>query len=201
MPVDIHVLQYQNFNSTRSRAWRQRGKQLFLYHCIEPHPLEYLNTFIEHNRTQGRQLYWLAVLNDVDGWLYYATDVWRAYPGTVHTPIKRIGQSARTDFDPANYIWSPRTDIFANGDGQFLYPGLDPSDGSPIPIASARLELQRDAVEDVALLQRARSRLERDAFEGLVERVVRAPTDHTDDPPLLESTRRAIAAALLEADS
>ena len=113
-------------------------------------------------------------------------------------PIRRLGDSARTDFDPANYIWSPRTDIFANGDGQFVYPGVDAA-GAPAPVSSARLELQRDAVEDAALLRQARRALGADALRKFTQKLVRSPTDHTDDPALLESTRRAVAAALVQA--
>lgn len=183
----------RRWDSARATAWRAAGKQLFLYHCIEPSGGEYLNTFIERPRTQGRLLYWLASLEDIDGWLYYATDLWRPYPGKTHSPIRRIGGSARTDFDPSNYIWSPRTDIFANGDGQFVYPGAA-ADGSPVPIGTARLELQRDAVEDISLIRLALRRHGHDAVDPLVRRLVRSPTDHTDDPAALESARRAIAA-------
>ena len=95
------------------------------------------------------------------------------------TPIRRLGDSARTDFDPANYIWSPRTDIFANGDGQFVYPGVDPADDkTPAPVASARLELQRDAVEDAYLLRMARRKLGAAQLSKYIRTVVRSPTDH-----------------------
>lgn len=53
------------------------------------------------------------------------------------------GTSPFTDFDPANYVWAPKdTDIWANGDGQFVYPG---SDG---PVSTVRLEVMRDGLED-----------------------------------------------------
>ena len=55
----------------QAAAWqRTAGKQLYGYHCIEPSGGAYLNTFIERPRTQGRQLYWLAVERQLDGWLY-----------------------------------------------------------------------------------------------------------------------------------
>ena len=201
LPVDIWIVQYEDWNATQAAAWQATpGKQLFGYHCIEPSGGAYLNTFIERPRTQGRQLYWLAVLRQLDGWLYYATDIWQPRPGAVHTPLRRLGRSSRTDFDPSNYIWSPRTDIFANGDGQFVYPGLGGADGAtPAPVASARLLLQRDAVEDAHLLRLARRTLGADKTAALIERVVRSPTDHTDEPLLLEATRREAAAAVVEA--
>ena len=187
LPLDIWVLQYQYYDQAKATTWQSAGHEIFLYHCIEPHGVDYLNTFIEHNRTQGRQLYWYGAMHEVDGWLYYATDIWDAYPGTVHTPIKRIHGTPKTDFPPANYIWKPRTDIFANGDGQFLYPGVG---GTPVP--SARLLLQRDAVEDQILLSAALKK-DKTAAMTQINKIVRSPTDHTDDTLLFEKTRLEIA--------
>ena len=59
--------------------------------------------------------------------------------------MERINSTARTDFDPANYVWLPRTDIFANGDGNFVYP----SPTGPIP--TVRLHNLRDGFEDAEL--------------------------------------------------
>ena len=200
LPVDVWVLQYEDYNSTEAAAWRAAGKQQFWYHCIEPSASAALNSFIERPRTQPRQLYWLAAAHGVDGWLYYATDIWRPYPNTSHAPIGRVAPgSAYTDFDPSNYIWSPRTDIFANGDGQFIYPGVRPAAGGgavPFPVASQRLDLFRDAAEDQALIAAARAR-DPGAVDALVSRVVRSATDHTDDALLLERTRREIAQLLV----
>ena len=197
LPVDIWIVQYEDFVAKQAQAWQRAGKQVYAYHCIEPSKGEYLNTFIEKPRTQGRQLYWLAASQNIDGWLYYATDLWRPRPGSTKHPLQRIARSPRTDFDPSNHIWAPRTDIFANGDGQFVYPGLD-EHGAPTPIASARLELQRDAVEDVNLLRRAQRVLGSDRTNAFIHKLVRSPTDHTDDPALLENTRREVASALVE---
>eukprot|EP00755_Sulcionema_specki_P018301 Sspe_Gene.66551::Locus_39313_Transcript_1_1_Confidence_1.000_Length_1770::g.66551::m.66551 len=194
LPVDIWVLQYENYEKFNVSAWKAAGKKQYWYHCIEPSGEAYLNTFIERPRTQGRMLYWLAAANNVDGWLYYATALWRAYPGTEHTPIRKVKNTPMTDFNPANYIWSPRTDIFSNGDGQFIYPGEDST--GPIPVASARLRLMRDAVEDQVLISMAKAKAGETKVNELIRKVVQSPTVHNDDPVLLEETRRQIAALL-----
>lgn len=202
LPLDIWIVQYGVWTDAAAEQWKKSGAshQVFLYHCIEPSGPGYLNTFIERPRTQGRLLYWLGAKYRADGWLYYATDLWRPRPGTQKNPIRWIDGGAHTDFDPANYVWSPRTDIWANGDGQFVYPGLDEA-GTPLPIASARLELQRDAVEDMALLRLARTRLGDAAVDAAITKLVRSPTDHEDDrevaPALLEATRRALAGQIM----
>jgi hypothetical protein len=118
--------------------------------------------------------------------------------------MRRLDGGSKTDFDPSNYIWSPRTDIFANGDGQFIYPGPDGT-----PIGTARLANIRDAIEDEVLLRMAQKAFGNTRvgngsgnttapfdINAQIGKLVRSATDHTDDPALLESTRRAIADAL-----
>ena len=139
---------------------------------------------------QGRLLYWLGAREDIDGWLYYAVDLWVPHPGREIHPIALIPGTTMTDYDVANYIWSPRTDIFANGDGQFIYPGANG------PVATARLANMRDAVEDQALLQAVRTAGKVSDLETAIAKLVRSPTDHTDDAELLEATRRSLAALL-----
>ena len=60
------------------------------------------------------------------------------------------------------------------------------------------LLLQRDAVEDAYLLRLARSKLGANRTSAFIRKLVRSPTEHTDDALLLEKTRREVAAALVE---
>eukprot|EP01079_Euglenida_sp_SAG-EU17-18_P003013 gene3013-3573_t len=217
LPLDVWVVQYEydRPNSTTAATaakWQAAGHQLWLYHCIEPSGSKYLNTFIEHNLIEARLLYWYAALLGADGWLYYAVDLWRAHPGTQHKHdcvtsrvwavafagmlnskpsvqvINRIGGTSLTDFSPANYIWTPRTDIFANGDGQFYYPGPGGE-----PITTPRLDVQGDGIEDAELLLR----LSPAQRKPLLQQLVRGPTDWTNDPALLEKVRRQALQALV----
>ena len=95
-------------------------------------------------------LFWLAAGAGLpSGWLYYATNLWIAGAGLTHTVVQRIDNTPFVDFDPGNYVWLPEySDIFANGDGQFIYPGPNG------PLGSARLAALRDGLEDWELLQR-----------------------------------------------
>ncbi|EDQ88638.1 uncharacterized protein MONBRDRAFT_9044 [Monosiga brevicollis MX1] len=108
LPVDVWVLQYEYFEASAAKAWVAAGKQQWQYHCIEPSSSGYLNTFIEHDLVEARLLMWLAAANELE---YQAPTGWLSF----------------TDFPAANYIWSPRTDIFANGDGYFMCVGASPS--------------------------------------------------------------------------
>ena len=74
LPVDVWILQYQEFNGADARAWHEAGKLQWQYHCIEPHSLKFLNTFTERRPIQPRLLFWLAALMQAEhgapsGWL------------------------------------------------------------------------------------------------------------------------------------
>ena len=71
---------------------------------------------------------------------------------------------------------------WVNGDGYYMYPGPDG------PISSSRLESIRDALEDMELFRMLPAAVRRAA----VSRLVRSPTDHDDDPLLLEKVRREL---------
>lgn len=185
LPLDVWVLQYEHYNSADAAKWITAGKQQWWYHCIEPSGTEYLNTFIERPLIMARLLFWLAGAHEVGGWLYYSSVMWKHYPPS-SAVMKRLNGTARTDFDPANYIWLPRTDIFANGDGNFLYPGLSG------PIGSARLRNIRDGFEDVELFRM----ISLDKVNEVVTPLVRSATNYTLDPALLEK-QRIFAASLI----
>ena len=211
LPLDVWILQYQEFKAADAEAWAKAGKKQWQYHCIEPHSLQHLNTFIERRPIQPRLLFWLAALlqaqhGNPTGWLYYAVNLWRPCAsdgcGGAHTPAplrpveftdsgdERAGfrNLAYSDFPPANYIWQPTyDDIFANGDGQYVYP----CPGGPC--GTTRLAALRDGLEDWELF----SRLKPSSAIPLLQRLVRSATDWTEDARLLEDTRREAAALLV----
>ena len=187
LPLDVWVLQYEFYDREKTAAWIKSGKKQWWYHCIEPSKDIYLNSFIERPLLEIRLLYWLASGEPVDGWLYYAIDLWRRVPSSNAT-LQRLDNTARTNFDPANFIWYPDTSIFANGDGYFIYPGPD----GPIP--TVRLHNFRDGFEDIELLRM----LDLNTTQQLIQPLVRSPTNFTLDPYLLELTRRKAAALVMK---
>lgn len=156
LPVDIWILQYEEFNATDVAAWVHAGKEQWQYHCIEPNDISSLNTFIERPTFQARLMMWLSALNHLQygaptGWLYYAVNLWRpcdnplcAHNYTTRVPLVQNNSSPFVDFPVGNYIWQEKyNDIFANGDGQYLYPCED-----GLPCGSVRLSALRDGLED-----------------------------------------------------
>lgn len=196
LPLDVWVLQYEEYNATTAAPWIAAGKQQFWYHCIEPSSEAYLNTFIERHLIQDRELFWLGALSNLmngapSGWLYYAVDLWNPELGFPRKVMQTISGTPFTNFNPGNYVWAPvYDDIFANGDGQYVYPG-------PLgPISTIRLEAIRDGLEDWELFLQAGA-----TAIPSIQILVRQPTDWTEDPTLLELTRRAIGQALSDLNS
>ena len=211
LPLNVWTLQYEYYNETKANAWvtttknqnqnenenknKNKDKQvketidhsLWLYHCIEPSGIDYLNTFIERPLLETRLMFWLGASYNIQGWLYYAVNLWNGCPGkgipNKHI-IHRYFDSTHnivtpfTDFNPANYIWCPRTDIFANGDGYFMYPGVDG------PVTTSRLTNIRDGLEDILLLRM------NDQNKQFINQIVTGPTQYILNPILLEKIRR-----------
>ncbi len=98
-------------------------------------------------------------------------------------------------FDPANWIWAPQdTDIFANGDGFFLYPAAG-APGAPPHISTLRFEAQRDGVEDWELFRLAG---EASVAKALVAKQVMGPTEWSGNVSSMEGIRRSIAAMAVQ---
>ena len=186
LPLDAWVLQYENYNAADAAKWVATGKEQWWYHCIEPSGTTFLNTFIERPLMMARLLFWLGSAHPVSGWLYYSSVMWNRYPSS-KAVMAKISGTARTDFDPANYIWLPRTDIFANGDGNFVYPG----NSGPIP--SVRLMNIRDGFEDAELFRK----LTLEQVHEIISPLVSSATNYTLDPLLLEK-QRLLAASMIK---
>jgi len=218
LPLDVWILQYQEFVPADAEAWHKAGGLMWLYHCIEPHSLRYLNTFIERPAIQGRLLFWNAArleltFGNPTGWLYYAVNLWKpcnsAKCGGAHSPkiLERVSiqttannanvtlhDTAFTDFPPANYVWlGAYDDIFVNGDGQYYYPC---EGGHPCP--TLRLAAIRDGLEDWELFRHIKNKT---AAAAVVAQIVRGADDWAIDPCAVESARRAAIHMLEEEQS
>ena len=84
--------------------------------CIGPTDPNQLNTFVERPAIQARLIFWLSALHHVDGMLYYSVNRWTevagncSEPSAACQPLRRINNTALTDFNPATFR-------DANGDG------------------------------------------------------------------------------------
>lgn len=205
LPLDTWVLQYQLVDRAVTDPWVKAGHGLYTYHCIEPHGAAFLNTFNEISLIQARLLFWYDFLLNVTGHLYYDVALWESWKSvppfwasyttasgvSFHTGLaplnQRVEDARLTDWDPANWIWAPRTDIWANGDGVFIYPGA-PVGGVGVPISTIRFESQRDGVEDWHVM-RAAAAANSDEVDAIVKSQVSAPTVWSANTTLLEENR------------
>lgn len=187
-PLDAWVQLYHKYEEGPASAWVAAGKELWGYHCIEPSAERYMNIFIERPLIHARLLFWLAAARRYDGWLYWVDNLWRAScaetgSGSARHTLRALNSThpALLDFDPASYIWCPQlSDIFANGDGYYVYPGEHG------PVVSQRLEEIRDGIEDLELFRMLPSA---DVISRHVSKLVRSPTDWDNDPVKLRYAR------------
>ena len=121
-------------------------------------------------------------------WQSYTTSSNVTFPQG-HPPIASVPEDIRlTNWDPANWIWAPRTDIWANGDGVFIYPGAAVG-GVGVPISTIRFEAQRDGVEDWHVMRAAAEKGAGSQVTAIVKSQVSAPTVWSQDVKLLEENR------------
>ncbi len=118
---------------------QRQGKELWWYTCVVP-KWRGMNYFIDESATAPRLHPWMSHLYGITGILYWSTDNWTA-----------------VDCDPWN-----RTETFptGNGDGSLLYPGRQGRSG---PVASIRLKMLREGLEDYELLKLLGERLRKAA--------------------------------------
>lgn len=153
-------------------------------------------SLIDYHGADSRVTFWLAATKGYKGFFHYLFNGWKMnndlpgprWPETPWVPYSSTNQKNR------------------NGAGYFLYPGPDEQ-----PIASVRMELVRDGIEDwemITLLREAIAKTEAtspdapalaDAKKTLAEALAIAPAldTFTLDMDRLLSTRNRVAEAIL----
>ncbi len=137
-----------------------------------------------------------AMLAEFAGWPGYEID----RPGTAARAVAllgfRRGLKGELYYDMLHsWTGDPWTDVRAfagNGDGTLLYPGRPAELGGthPFPVESIRLEIIRDALEDVELFRLARASGERRLADRLLARLVPSARGFERKPgPWLEARR------------
>lgn len=196
IPIDVLIELYDNYNCdmTWKRTWIDAGKVYGGYWAMGPGK-PCMNTFVEWPAMHPRLLLWIAAETEMPFLLYYSVNRWMG-----ERKVIAAGDQGgpKTDFDPATW-----EDI--NGDGNLMYPGPDG------PLSCRRLENLTDGIEDYELFMQLSERFpnERLWAEKMLHRLVRIaihPTyrscrqgiDRTEDPQLLERTRREVAVRLIE---
>ncbi|MDA3951634.1 MAG: DUF4091 domain-containing protein [Spirochaeta sp.] len=137
-------------------AERAAGRELWLYTCTSAQVLGFPSLFIDARPAAARVIPWLLHTLEGTGFLYF-----------------RMNQAYRDGNNP----WENQYYFNANGDGTLLYPGypgapgISPSAGGVTAgghraVASLRMKILRDGLEDYEYLRLAEARgVERDALD------------------------------------
>ncbi len=136
-----------------------KGDRMWTYVCNDPDD-PYAQLFIDTEGVHQRLMFWQIFQRDIDGFLYWGTDMYGFVEGT--RPYEN-GIEKPTMQNP----WETTNTKVTNGDGQtiygcgfLLYPGSTVGYGGACP--SIRLKIVRDGVDDVELFYLAEKYLDND---------------------------------------
>jgi subtilase family serine protease len=131
--IDIWVTHFQGFNQSRAQARQAAGKQQWVYQN-DAWGGSYMGWMLDYPILNYRVPHWVNWLTRVDGLLYWSMTAW----GSISDPWTQTG----------TYSYGG---MVMNGEGSLFYPGN--AVGYPGPIASARLKVLRDGMEDYEYLR------------------------------------------------
>jgi hypothetical protein len=125
--IGIWVPNLHQFDPKFAKERQAAGEQVWAYACVGNVIHAYPDNFrIDWYGAEHRALGWWLYKNGIQGYLYWAVDLWRRNP------------------------WkTTETFDWTNGDGVLFYPALDKKS---LPYPSIRAHLMRDAFEDYDLL-------------------------------------------------
>ena len=182
--LDIYVPKLTHINLwwPQFEELKRQGKEVWFYTCCFPRG-RYPNRFLDQPLVKARALHWIGYLYGLDGYLHWGFN-WFAAKAD---PYSESGR------DP----WS-----LPPGDSQVAYPGKTGF------VGSLRLSAMRDGLQDFEYLWLLESRMRgiqqemgseatwldpRQRPTELCRRVVQSFYEHTRDPQVLLSARRAVA--------
>lgn len=211
--VDVWCPVTPNFNEELAEKCRAKGERFWWYVCCWPHD-PYCTEFIDHSAVEMRTWLWQSWKYDVVGTLIWTSNYWTsntAFPDAPQNPY----------LDPMSYVSGYDTPAgtkryWGNGDGRLYYPPLscavpNPNSDEPNfeqPVASIRLEMLREGLEDYEMLYLLRERLaaakgltpaERAGLEALLvvpEEITSSMTEFSTDPTPIYAQRKKVAEAI-----
>ncbi len=139
--IDIWTFQIDNFNEKKMRALQKLGMEIWMY-ISGPGGYGSPNLAMDFDSIDYRIVPWLCWKYDIRGFLYWCVNWW---------PNVNPFENAK------NSKWEQ------NGNGLLFYPGENG------PIASLRLEIFRDGMEDYEYIQLLVQRLRELRKRGLVK--------------------------------
>lgn len=129
---------------------------------------------VDASPVRNRISQWLAYLYGVHGELYYSVENW------------------------GDDVWDHQYSYGGNGDGMLYYPGTPAHIGgkTPIPVASMRLKLIRDGMEDYEYLAALATAGQSKLVEEVLKSFITNAFTFKDDPAALQSARTRLGTSL-----
>ena len=166
--------------ASRMKALQARGDKVWAYVCNTP-PKPYLNVRVDDEGIGGRVLFWQMYQRELDGFLYWNATYYDRLP----------------DKDPWKSVDTFSDQIY--GDGILIYPG-EPV-GVDGPVASIRLKLIRDGLDDIALFDLAEAYFGREWVMARVNKATSSLTSVDVTGDALLALRREIGDAIESASN
>ena len=188
--IDIWTFQIDDFNEKKMRKLQAMGKEIWMY-ISGPSGADTPNLAIDFDSIDYRIIPWLCWKYDIKGFLYWCVNWW---------PTVDPFESAK------NSQWDQ------NGNGLLIYPGKNG------PLASIRMELFRDGMEDYEYIQILFEDLKSLKLKGLIkahqeyyeqsvklltmdDSIAASMSKFTRSEEILNARRNAIAAKIEEYNS
>ncbi len=167
----------------RFKEFQKRGDVVWSYVCNDPIS-PYAQMFIDTDGLMHRLMIWQHYQRDAAGFLYWGTCSWGPY----RTEGKTL--------NPWENVYNGVGDVYGNllaGEGFLVYPGAPV--GRKEPMASIRLKILRDALDDIELLLFAEKHLGKDWVMAKVDEATPTLTSYTTPERFVE-IRKEIGDAL-----
>jgi hypothetical protein len=171
--IDIWVTHFQGFNQSRAQARQAAGKQQWVYQN-DAWGGSYMGWMLDYPILNYRVPHWVNWLTRVDGLLYWSMTAW----GSISDPWTQTG----------TYSYGG---MVMNGEGSLFYPGN--AVGYQGPIASARLKVLRDGMEDYEYLRLLAQVAGASTADSMARSVATSYSNWNKSAANLQTNREAIA--------
>ena len=187
-----------DLSSPLARERQRLGEEFWLYVCMFPRA-PYATEFIDHPGIELRTWLWQSWAEKVTGILIWTSNLWTSkskYPDPEYPQNPYVDAQA----------WNPSASPWGNGDGRMFYPPesvfenlanrrsrIRPGPNFDDPVASVRVEMIRDGIEDYeyfAILQKLDPR---NPLLKVPPSVSKALDDFSKSPAGIESHRKLLA--------
>lgn len=141
------------------------------------------SVMIDHTAIRSRALEWISFRNKITGEYYWDT----------------TNSFQPSSNDPWRSQWVVRPNGYGNGDGTLVYPGTPAAIGgsSAIPVASIRLKMIREGIEDYEYMHILDSFCDRDYAVDQISKVFPTASKTDADPAALYAARQNLANRIL----